>query len=201
MLSHQRQNQRQFAIMSPQQGLSNSATIPATSTFQEPPRARSHSPHDNSLAPMSYTYISPTQGRKRSAGDAFRIEEADNTEQVAKSMRIPQRRGYVHLPGAVQQHQQAPGSIVNRAASLTRSARPISESGRRGSTPGFTQSHSHSRSQDESVDYAHLPQQYVPEPALNGQMPSYPMPTVAQVLNPYDAPQASHYPEVCKPSR
>ena len=137
MLSHQRQYQRSLAMASQEQALSNSVTFPPCATFRDAPRARSHSPRDSSTGVMSAISFSPTQGQKRSAGDAFQIDDAANSEQVAKSMRIPQRRGYVHLPGAAQQ-QRASGSQLNRAISLTRSERPATQGDRRGSTPAFT---------------------------------------------------------------
>lgn len=138
MLSHQRQYQRQLARSNHEQPLHNSVTIPHSTTFREAPRARSHSPRDNSNGgAMSATSSSPSLGRKRSAGDAFQIDASATTEQVAKSMRIPQRRGYVHLPGAVQQHQRTSGSQLGRATSLTRASPANTQGDRRGSTPAF----------------------------------------------------------------
>jgi hypothetical protein len=192
MLSHQRQNQRQLAMTPNVQPLSNSSTIPHSISFREAPRARSHSPRDSFNEPMSSTYISPTQGRKRSAGDAFQFDDSANMEQVAKSMRIPQRRGYVHLPGAIQQNQRASGSQLGRAISLTRGGRPTSHGERRGSTPGFTHvynqnqmseptAHVHQASQGRAVS-SHVPSgplgEVTPNSAFHSEVPVHGHPEV-----------------------
>lgn len=138
MLSHSRQVQRHFQTASIDQSASHSSTLPSTSVFREAPRARSHSPREVPAEPSANAaFISPTTGRKRSAGDAFPVD-SQSTEQAAKSMRIPQRRGYVHLPGSAQLHPHLPSGGLTRAASLTREARFGATAGRRGSTPGLS---------------------------------------------------------------
>jgi hypothetical protein len=110
-------------------------------TFRSTARARSHSPPDH-LAPvipsMSQT-ISPASQRKRSAGDAFHFEPTE-ADQHAKTMRIPERRGYVDLPGAPT-HGDRPvtssASTLNRAASLNRAVNRVNSDSRRGSIPGL----------------------------------------------------------------
>jgi hypothetical protein len=71
--------------------------------------------------------------------------EAAIAEQHAKSMRVPERRGYVDLPGAPAPNGDRPSSgtasSLNRAASMNRSGlRPISQNSRRGSVPGLAHS-------------------------------------------------------------
>jgi len=71
--------------------------------------------------------------------------EAAIAEQHAKSMRVPERRGYVDLPGAPAFNGDRPttgtASSLSRAASMNRSGlRPISQDLRRGSVPGLAHS-------------------------------------------------------------
>jgi hypothetical protein len=87
---------------------------------------------------------SPPRQRKRSACDAFNMEAAI-AEQHAKSMRVPERRGYVDLPGAPtpigDRNTTGTASSLNRAASMNRSGlRPVSQNSRRGSVPGLAHS-------------------------------------------------------------
>lgn len=109
-------------------------------TFRSTPRARSHSPPEYlqpAVAPSSQT-ISPASQRKRSAGDAFQLE-LTAADQHAKSMRIPERRGYVDLPGAPTQGDRpvtSSASTLNRAASLNRAVNRVGSDSRRASTSG-----------------------------------------------------------------
>lgn len=114
-------------------------------TFQHP-RARTQSPpeHQTHWMPTAGQIPSPPRQRKRSACDAFSMEAA-MAQQHAKSMRIPERRGYVDLPGAPafngDRASSGTASTLNRAASMNRSGlRPLSTTPRRGSVPGLAPS-------------------------------------------------------------
>lgn len=114
-------------------------------TFRQP-RARTQSPseHQTQWMPSAGQIPSPPRQRKRSACDAFNME-ATIAEQHAKSMRVPERRGYVDLPGAPAFNGDRPttgtASSLNRAASMNRAGlRPISQNSRRGSVPGLAHS-------------------------------------------------------------
>jgi hypothetical protein len=119
---------------------------PQTPSTFRPPRARTQSPpeHQTQWMPSAGQIPSPPRQRKRSACDAFNMEAAI-AEQHAKSMRVPERRGYVDLPGAPAPNGDRPASgtasSLNRAASMNRSGlRPISQNSRRGSVPGLAHS-------------------------------------------------------------
>lgn len=193
MLSHSRQGQRHYQTASIDQHMSHSSTLPSSSVFRDAPRARSHSPRDTSAEPSSSaTYISPTTGRKRSAGDAFPVD-SQNTQQVAKSMRIPQRRGYVHLPGAAQLFPHLPSGGVTRAASLTRAARAGSSAGRRGSTPGMS---SHMNQMDVSQS-EHFGQSAWQPAGSSHQAPHFPVESLPHNaihtvgMQPHEVPEVS----------
>jgi hypothetical protein len=119
--------------------------VPTTPFTFRQPRARTQSPPEfqiSQLPPVGHA-ISPPRQRKRSACDAFNMEAA-MAEQHAKSMRVPERRGYVDLPGApatADQSLTGTASSLNRATSLNRSGlRPPSVSTRRSSIPGLAAS-------------------------------------------------------------
>lgn len=119
--------------------------VPTTPFTFRPPRARTQSPPEPQIArlpPVGHA-TSPPRQRKRSACDAFSME-AVMAEQQAKSMRVPERRGYADLPGApvtADRPATSTASSLNRAASLNRSGlRPPSVNSRRGSIPGLAAS-------------------------------------------------------------
>lgn len=130
-------------------------------TFRQP-RARTQSPpeHQTHWMPSAGQIPSPPRQRKRSACDAFSMEAAI-AEQHAKSMRVPERRGYVDLPGAPDRMTTGTASSLNRAASMNRSGlRPISQNDRRGSVPGLAHSPladvpmSGAQFQNQAIDYS-----------------------------------------------
>ena len=191
IFAHRTSSQRPYHA---QYTLSPNGAPQSPFTFRQP-RARTQSPteYQTQWMPSAGQIPSPPRQRKRSACDAFSMEAAI-AAQHAKSMRVPERRGYVDLPGAPHLNGDRPttgtASSLNRAASMNRKAlRPISQDLRRGSVPGLA--HSPMAGMPMSgVQYQHQPMDKLNDDTMASAQGQYQLAAPPpQVRTPYSAKQ------------